>query len=216
MNLVDKIAYYFSRSNRHYKWDLFTSNFTFGSSTKILDVGFSNQEYSDHDNYLEKYYPYPQNITALGVDDAHDFSKRYPEVTAIKYDGFDFPFLDNSFDICWSNAVIEHVGGYDRQVHFLKEIYRVSKAFWVTTPNAFFPIEVHSRVPLLHFLPKPIFDSFLTFIGKGWAAGNYMNLISQRQLKQMISEASISEHLIYKNKLFLFTLEFIIKGRKLP
>lgn len=214
MNFIDKFAYRLSKSNREYKWELFKSNFTFDDKTKILDVGYTNKEFSDHDNYLEKSFPFPQNITALGIEDPGEFSKRYPEVTVIEYGGNDFPFKDNSFDICWSNAVIEHVGGHDKQLHFLKEINRVSKSFWVTTPNAFFPVEVHTRLPLLHFLPKSNFDSFLTLIGKKWATGDYMNLLSYRQTNQMLTKALVSSHRIIRNRLLGFTLEFIIIAHK--
>ena len=49
-------------------------------------------------------------LTALGMNEPLEFSKRYPQVKAICYDGNVFPFEDGAFDLLWSNAVIEHVG----------------------------------------------------------------------------------------------------------
>ena len=42
---------------------------------------------------------------------------------------------------------------------FLQELMRVARHGYVTTPNRYFPVETHTRVPLLHILlPKRIFD----------------------------------------------------------
>ncbi|MDR0714064.1 MAG: hypothetical protein LBF89_07400 [Bacteroidales bacterium] len=95
-----------SLNNRKRKYDLFIRQLQPTSDNKILDVGFSNEEWLSGDNYLEKHYPYPHRITALGVCAFDLFQKRYPQVTAVRYDGKIFPFPDNSFEIGWSNAVI--------------------------------------------------------------------------------------------------------------
>jgi hypothetical protein len=57
-----------------------------------------------------------------------------------------------------SAAVIEHVGSFARQCDFLKECCRVARrAVFVTTPNRWFPVEFHTILPLVHWLPKPAF-----------------------------------------------------------
>jgi len=106
--------------------------------------------------------------------------------------------------------VLEHVGNKKDQVMFIKEIKRVSRKAFVTTPNRYFPVEVHTRVPLLHFLPKPFFDSYLKLIGKKWATGNYMNLLSLADIKELLRLAKIKDYRIIKNKFLGFTLDFII------
>lgn len=178
--------------------------------TRVLDVGYSNKEYSDTDNFIEKHYPYPHMLTALGIDEPTKFRQRYPYVKVVKYDGTNFPFDDKSFDICWSNAVIEHVGNRNHQLLFVKEIKRVAKMAFITTPNKHFPIEAHTRTPLLHFLPKPSFDRYLRMVGKNWATGNYMNLLSLKDIKSILNDANITEFKIIKNEFLVFTLTFII------
>lgn len=203
-------AYSVSAYNRRRKWNIFLSEIRPTSELYILDAGFSENEYSETDNFIEKYYPYPRMLTALGIDYPNKFKIRYPEVTAINYDGNVFPFDDKSFDVCWSNAVIEHVGDQEKQLFFLKEIKRVSKKAFVTTPNKYFPIEPHTRTPLLHYLPKAVFDGYLSTIGKSWATGNYMKLLSCTDLKGLLSSANITNYKIHKNKLGGFTLDFVI------
>lgn len=199
-----------SKFNRQRKWKTFCQQYEITPKTTILDVGVNEEEYSAIDNFLEKNYPYQQNITALSIDKPIKFSARYPQINAIQYDGTHFPFSDNTFDICWSNAVIEHVGDNAKQISFLKEIRRTSRSAFITTPNKYFPIEVHTRTPLLHLLPKSFFYKYLRLINKEWATGNYMNLLSINDIKRLMQAANITDYKIKKNKLFFFTLDFII------
>ncbi|MEO1377925.1 MAG: class I SAM-dependent methyltransferase [Cyanobacteria bacterium J06635_10] len=227
------LAYKVSGWNRKRKWETFLKEIQPTAKNTILDIGFSEEEYSDTDNFLEKHYPQTEQITALCLETPEaylhargdaDFqvpesaialkkkqaSKRYPQLEIVTYDGKTFPFTDKTFDICWSNAVLEHVGDNQEQINFLKEIKRVAKKAFITTPNRYFPVEVHTRIPLLHFLPKKIFDRFLHFIGKGWAADEYMYLLSLSDLCKRLEAAGITKYKIIKNRLLLFTLDFVV------
>lgn len=205
------LAYTISGWNRRRKWKLFLECMKPTQNTKILDVGFNNVEYSETDNFIEKNYPHLTHVTALGIGESELFKKKYPEVSTVVYDGKVFPFGDKKFDLCWSNAVIEHVGTREDQKFFLSEINRVARTFFITTPNKFFPFEVHTRVPLLHILlPKKWFDRILKMIGKGWATGNYMRLLSYRDIKALLKEVGIVEYKIIRNRFCGFTLDFVI------
>lgn len=205
-SLANKVSAF----NRKRKWDLFVKKFSPLEHLRVLDVGFSEKEFSDTDNYIEKHFPYPENLTALGVDLPFEIQQRYTNVSFINYDGGIFPFQDKSFDLCWSNAVIEHVGGWEKQLLFLKEIRRVSKKCFITTPNRFFPIEVHTRLLFLHYLPKNIFNNLLILLDKKWASGDYMNLLSLGNIRKLLKESNVSNYRIVKNRLFGFTLDFVI------
>ena len=204
------LAYKVSAYNRRRKWDLFLSEMRPTSTMRVLDVGYSAEEHSNTDNFIEKHYPYPQQLTALGIDEPAEFARRYPKVKVVQYDGVDFPFEDGAFDVCWSNAVVEHVGNRERQAKFLKEIARVAKRSFVTTPNRFFPIEVHTRTPFLHYLPDSIFHRYLHLIGKSWAAGDYMELLSLGDIRRLAAEAELGDVRIVKNRLLGFTLDFVM------
>jgi hypothetical protein len=82
------------------------------------------------------------------------FSAAFPRVRAVRSDGRALPFADGEFDLGFSNAVVEHVaGGRDGQRKFVHELCRVSRRVFVTTPNRFFPLEVHTLLPFAHWLP---------------------------------------------------------------
>jgi SAM-dependent methyltransferase len=204
------LAYRVSAFNRRRKWRRFLDRFQPTPDMRILDVGYSAEEYSTTDNFLEKHYRWPEQITALGIDPPEAFRERYPAVNVVQYDGSDFPFEDNEFDVCWSNAVVEHVGDHERQLKFLSEINRVSKSACVTTPNRFFPIEVHTRTPLLHYLPKSLFDSYLRLVGLDWAAGDYMHLLSRGHVKRLLAEAGVTNYEINQNRPGPFVVDFVI------
>lgn len=206
MSISSKISAY----NRNRKWNLFLRQVRPDQYTTILDVGYTEREFCPTDNWIEKNWPYSQNITALGVSKCEAFMKRYPKVKTLTYDGLHFPFPDKSFDVCWSNAVLEHVGDDALQLGFLKEIIRVSKRAFITTPNRLFPIEVHTRTPFLHMLPKSVFDRFLRATGKGWAAGNYMNLLSEGSLNGLMRRAGATGWKVNRNRLAGFTLDFAL------
>jgi len=189
---------------------LFLREFATDKDIRILDVGFSENEYSNTDNFIEKHYPFPERLTALGIETPSKIKKRYPKINFVQYDGKKFPFQDKEFDICWSNAVIEHVGEKGDQQFFLKEIERVARSAFITTPNRNFPVEVHTRTPFLHYLPKKVFDTYLNFIGKKWATGDYMHLLSMTDLIKLLAKANIIDYKIYKNKLVGFTLDFVV------
>lgn len=213
MNLANKI----SKFNRSRKYNYFLQTIKPCIDDKILDVGFTENNYSEEANYLEKHYPHQKNITALGIEDAGekgDFSTLYPLTTVVRYDGNLFPFENDSFDICWSNAVIEHVGKREKQVLFVKEMLRTCKVVYFTTPNKLFPFDLHTKLPFFHWLPKKQFDKVLHLFRKEWAAGDYMNLLSRKQIISICKEAGATNCSIKRNWFFGFVMDFSIIIRK--
>jgi Methyltransferase domain len=63
-------------------------------------------------------------------------------------------FGDRSFDVVFSNSVIEHVGPPAKQAEFAHEVRRLGRSYWVQTPSKWFPIEAHSGMPFYWFYPE--------------------------------------------------------------
>ncbi len=209
--MTDTLPMIISGYNRRRKWRLFKEKIGFHPDYRVLDVGFTENEHSSTENFLEKNYPYQEKITALGIEEADKFRRNYPKVKVVNYDGRIFPFKDKEFNLAWSNAVIEHVGPEEDQVRFVSELNRVAERVFLTTPNLYFPFEVHTWTPLLHFmLPQKWFDRYLDLIGKPWAKGEFMFLLSLRDVKRILHQAGVRDYRIYKNRLAGFVLDFVI------
>ena len=123
----------------------------------MVDVGVTDSGVAGAygtDNFLEAGYPWPERITAVGVTPLENFAAAFPQVRHVVADGRSLPFADGEFDVAFSNAVVEHVGGRADQVAFVHELCRVATRVFVTTPNRWFPVEVHTLLPVAHWLPR--------------------------------------------------------------
>ncbi len=153
--------------------------------SRVIDVGVTDSGFAEgHDvasthNFFEALYPWPGQITAVSTQYLDRFQEAFPEVRCVRADGRDLPFRDGEFEIGFSNAVVEHVGGRDDQRRFVHELCRVSKRVFVTTPNRWFPIEVHTLLPLVHWLPRRERDAVFRLLRRAQGLG--VELLSARE-----------------------------------
>jgi hypothetical protein len=159
----------------------------------ILDIGATSDRSYDHSNYLEAWYARKERLTAVGIDDAAFLETSYPGLRFVKADGRQLPFADDAFDFAHSSAVLEHAGSRRQQEQLLREMRRVArKGIFVTTPNRWFPIEFHTVLPLLHWLPQSRFRAFLRRIGRDFFADeNNLNLLTRRELAEIARQGGI-------------------------
>lgn len=181
MRLADSI----SLRSRERKLRLFLEELHPTSETTVLDVGADELGFGEGDgcgtlNFFEEHYAWPQRITALGLHDGAGFRSRYPDIPYVQGDACALPFDDASFDVVFSNAVIEHVGNRDRQRAFVSEAIRVGRRVFITTPNRRFPIEVHTRLPFVHWLPDAF--SHPVYRAAGKEIGPEVELLTRRSL----------------------------------
>jgi len=169
-----------SLRSRRRKLRLFLEEIRPTAATTVVDVGVDEVGFGDEGgqagcathNFFEELYPWRDRITGVGLHDGEGFRQRYPEIAYLQADGCALPFGDGAFDVAFSNAVLEHVGDTDRQRAFVAESVRVSRRVFLTTPNRWFPVEVHTRLPFVHWLPETGAHRAYDLAGKPWAKDN--------------------------------------------
>lgn len=182
----------------------------------VLDVGATSDQSYDHSNYLETWYPHKARITAVGIDNAKFLETSYPGLRFVQADGRDLPFGDDTFDFAHSSAVLEHVGCHANQVRFLSELWRVArKGIFVTTPNRWFPIEFHTVLPILHWLPMNTYRRLLVTIGKEFFADEAnLNLLSRSTLARAAEQAGIDRFRVTTVSLGGWPTNLLLAGTK--
>jgi SAM-dependent methyltransferase len=166
-----------------------------GADSKILDIGVTDDIDSSAANMLEQLYPYRHNLTCAGITDGKAVETAYPGTRYVRITpGSPLPFSEQQFDIVYSNAVLEHVGSKEAQTRFVNEACRVGKKVFISVPNRLFPIEVHTGVPLLHLLPKPMFRALLRLFGFDFCAREEnLNYIWAHELRSMYPRCKAAE-----------------------
>jgi hypothetical protein len=154
--MLRRVASRVSMRSRRRKLDLLLELLQPGPETTVVDVGVTDASFGagSSDNFFEALYPWPGQITGVGRTGLDRFEAAFPQVRAVQADGRELPFADHEFDLGFSNAVVEHVaGGREGQRRFVHELCRVADRVFVTTPNRWFPLEVHTLLPFVHWLP---------------------------------------------------------------
>ncbi|HEY0528577.1 MAG TPA: class I SAM-dependent methyltransferase [Gemmatimonadaceae bacterium] len=123
---------------------------------------------------------------------------------------------DATFDVVFSNSVIEHLGpSFEDQRRMADEIRRVGRRYFVQTPNRYFPVEPHFLMPAFQFWPVSARVWAATHFGLGWysrfedaaAATREVKsicLLSESQVRELFPDASI-----YKEKFLGLTKSFV-------
>lgn len=100
------------------------------------------------------------HITILNLEAGNS---NYTNFEIVKGDGTNLSdFKNNSFDIGFSNSVIEHLYTKEQQKKMAEEIVRVGRYHYVQTPNKYFFVEPHYLLPYFQFIPKNIRFFILT------------------------------------------------------
>jgi len=123
----------------------FRQTFRPGRGTQILDIG--------GDPYNWGLIDCPAHVTLLNLRVPDRCDSRF---TAVVANALAVPFRDGTFDIVYSNSVIEHVGERQAQRQFAEEARRVGRHLWIQTPNRNFWVEPHLLTPFIHFFPPKV------------------------------------------------------------
>lgn len=175
---------------RHRMYREFIQQLGIHAGETLIDVGATSDQNYAYSNFIEAWYPHKDKITAVGVDDAGFLEAMYPGLRFVRASGLALPFPENHFDCAFSNAVIEHVGNRANQGLFLQELYRVARrGVCVTTPNRWFPVEFHTVLPVVHWLPRPLFSAAMRATGNAFfAEEEHLNLLGRTDIERLCQE----------------------------
>ena len=112
-----------TRRSRMSRFQLFMTEMHPTARSRLIDVGVTDTAWRSG-NFIEANYPWPSQITAVSIDPVPTFQRHHPDVNVVIADGRNLPFPDHSFEIGFSNAVIEHVGSRDEQRKLVAEMLR--------------------------------------------------------------------------------------------
>ena len=125
-------------------------------------------------------------------------------------------FASDSFDVVFSNSVIEHVGNLDSQRRMAREVERVGRRYFLQTPNYHFPIEPHFLFPGFQWLPLEARAWLLSRFDLGWhkrapsreaarQEAASVTLLKKRELLSLFPNANL-----YCEKVFGLTKSFVV------
>jgi hypothetical protein len=182
------IRSYFSIRARRRMFELFMRRMAPCPSDLVLDLGVTPDMSLGESNYFEAWYPFPEMLVAASIEEVAPLVSKFPTIRFQKIDPGPLPYKDGEFDIAFCSAVLEHVGDRSSQKFFLTEIARVSRKFFITTPNPNFPVEFHTMLPFVHWLPQPLHQRILRICGYTFLAETRnLNLVGPRELEELAS-----------------------------
>ncbi|AFY78054.1 methylase involved in ubiquinone/menaquinone biosynthesis [Pleurocapsa sp. PCC 7327] len=134
------------------------------------------------------------NLPGVLAGERGAFTRQYQFVEADACELLDL--ADNSFDIAFSNGVIEHVGSLARQKAFAKTVRRLAPSYWIQTPSMWFPIEAHCNLPFWWFYPPSLKNAWIRrWQRQGqefkWKQMSETQVLSLGRLKTLFPEAKV-------------------------
>ena len=140
-----------------------------GPRDRVADFGVSGHRDHPSHYFFELLFPYKDRLTAIGqsAEEADWFPVEFPGVTFLEADLRSIPLPDGYFEAGICNAVVEHAGTREQQAVLVREVCRVCRRALFTTPNKGFPVELHTFLPFVHWLPDRTFRTILQRLGYG-------------------------------------------------
>ena len=210
-SMITKIVTFLMHHVRAKRSRIFLGCFSYTSKTRILDLGSGDGSHIA--SIIKKTPVMPENIYIADIDEIlvakghKNFG--FNPVTIPEFGKL--PFADKYFDIVFCSSVIEHVKIPKAKVwkvpsgkNFKKlaslsqqklaaEIVRIGKGYFVQTPNKWFPIECHSWLPFVSYLPRGLLIPFLRLSNRIWVKKTSPDwcLLSCADVKHLFPDAEI-------------------------
>ena len=185
----------------------------------FLDIGTTEENELESSNYFVKNFDKIKIKNSISDQEIKNDNFNKFLRKSITSEFSETEILNYKSDLVISSATIEHVGSYENQIKMLENIIKLTnKYFFITTPNRFFPIDFHTKLPVIHMLPKKIHRKILRLINLNeYAEEENLNLLDENTVNELInSQQNVSfEIRIFKVKLFGLTSNLLIYGEKI-
>lgn len=212
-NLLRRLASNLSLYVRKQQYNIFLKIVRPTPKDEIIDVGVSPDENLKDTNFFEKKYPYKNKLSIASIEDCKSIVNKYKLRQYIQIrPGKRLPLKDKSYDIVVSWATIEHAGNDSNQKFYMKELCRIGKRVFITTPDRLSIYEPHTTTFFLHYLPPKYFRKILKFMGKDfWAEEKNLNILSYEDIAKILPDTNTK---VIKYKIFHLLPSHLIIYRK--
>jgi SAM-dependent methyltransferase len=202
----------------HHRKNMYNSIFPDSDATinrDVLDIG-STSDTGKSSNAFLYFFPKSKIISVSDQVITNETKLKFPNVDFVLGDGLSLDYSSNKFDLVFSNAVLEHVGKYENVERFILEAYRVSrKDVILITPNRWFPLETHTKILLLHWLPKQVFRKFIRLLGMDFfSREENLNLLSRKDLKKILASTGIQSYKIHNLRFMGLPSNIVLRLKK--
>jgi hypothetical protein len=197
-------------------FEIIKKNINLNSINSVLDVGTTSDNSQKSSNFLIKQFKQvkiKKSISDQKILNDALFDMTF-ERSITKNLNDIFENLKSDLIVC--SATIEHLGNFSAIKKGIDNIVNLSdKYFIITTPNRYHPIEFHTGIPFIHFLSKKFHRKLLNFFGNEFfTKEKNLNLLSKKDLINLMSPYKNIYYNINEIKLFGFVSNFIIVGTK--
>lgn len=198
----------FQKQMRKSRMALFVEKVQPVKNMKILDLGGTSE--------IWDFVDVPLNITCLNLSINTKMINytTHHNIVFIEGDACNLSeFEYGDFDLVFSNSVIEHVGGKEKQTKFCDEVKRISDKYWIQTPHKNFPIEAHCGMLFWWYYPDWLKQYFINGWSKKLPAWTNMvvttTFIDKENLRKMLpnSQILIENYLIFPKSIIAYSIK---------
>jgi hypothetical protein len=130
---------------------------------RVLDIGGDPWYWQQMITYL------PPQVEVVLLNLVRYEETGDPRITSVAGDARHLSqFGARAFEVVHANSLIEHLGSWGEQMRAAAEMRRVGWAYFVQTPNRYFPLEPHFLLPFFQFYPQPLRVFLARSLQPGW------------------------------------------------
>ena len=194
--------------------DIINNQIILNNINEVLDIGTTNDTKNNSSNFIVKNLKNIENFNSISdqLITSSFFKKKLQKSIIENFSEYEIENFKS--DLVVSNATIEHVGNYNNQKTMVSNMIKLSKKMVIiSTPYRYHPLEFHTKIPFIHWLPKKIHRKILKkFNLDFYSKEENLNLLSKSDLISFIENEEIRSEFRYIKFLFLRSnLIFILK-----